>query len=382
MFYFNIILYNNLTNKTLYNILHNTLRNIVVELEMSRTGINYQDVANAAAMLLGANQNPTVDGVREILGTGSKSTIARHLKDWKNNNDNNAVANGLPAELVELVTGLWQRLESMADKKIQEYNDQADERLLSLDTELGQIINQYSDLQDKHQNLEEEFAKINDTSTTLQQDLTSERQVTARLNLQVNNLEEKLVLQNEENSRLHQLLKNMQSNLEHYQDSVQKLQFEQSLVLDKQRVNFEHTINDLRQQLLVSSNQEYNLKLRNQELEQQLSELELIKMQQHELEKGLNDRVVQVAVLEEKYNQIVNANTQLMREYDIKNKDFSDASKNITIAHARISEMEKLLQKAEDEIARARQEQTSILQAKAHLEGQIKQLVIKTLEKN
>lgn len=349
---------------------------------MSRTGINYQDVANAAAMLLGANQNPTVDGVREILGTGSKSTIARHLKDWKNNNDNNAVANGLPAELVELVTGLWQRLESMADKKIQEYNDQADERLLSLDTELGQIINQYSDLQDKHRNLEEEFAKINDTSTTLQQDLTSERQVTARLNLQVNNLEEKLVLQNEENSRLHQLLKNMQSNLEHYQDSVQKLQFEQSLVLDKQRVNFEHTINDLRQQLLVSSNQEYNLKLRNQELEQQLSELELIKMQQHELEKGLNDRVVQVAVLEEKYNQIVNANTQLMREYDIKNKDFSDASKNITIAHARISEMEKLLQKAEDEIARARQEQSSILQAKAHLEGQIKQLVIKTLEKN
>lgn len=345
---------------------------------MSRSGINYQDVANAALQLQNNHQNPTVDGVRELLGTGSKSTIAKHLKDWKNTNGSRADTNRLPSELNDLVAGLWERLESIANKKIQEYNEQADERILSLDAELGHIINQYSELQDQKQKLEEEGAKINVINTTLQQDLIAEKQITTKLNLQVNNLEEKLNLQNDENARLHLLLKNMQNNLEHYQNAVQKLQLEQSLALDKQKINFEHTINDLRQQLSASLNQEYNLKLRNQELEQQFSELERLKVQQQESAKFLNDKTVQVAVLEEKYNQIVNANRQMEHELEIKNKDFAESYKNITIAHARISEMEKLLHKAEDEIVQVRQEQASILQAKAHLEGQLKQMISKT----
>jgi len=50
---------------------------------VGRIGIIYQDVATAAQQLQGLSKNPTVDNVRSILGTGSKSTIARHLKEWK-----------------------------------------------------------------------------------------------------------------------------------------------------------------------------------------------------------------------------------------------------------------------------------------------------------
>ena len=51
---------------------------------MARAGILYSHVAKAAAQLTAAGKNATVDTVREALGgTGSKSTIAPMLKQWK-----------------------------------------------------------------------------------------------------------------------------------------------------------------------------------------------------------------------------------------------------------------------------------------------------------
>lgn len=44
---------------------------------MSRPGITYQEVANAAIQLQGQDENPTVDRVREILETVSKSIIEK-----------------------------------------------------------------------------------------------------------------------------------------------------------------------------------------------------------------------------------------------------------------------------------------------------------------
>lgn len=69
---------------------------------MSRTGITYQEVANAAIQLQGQNENPTVDRVREILETGSKSTIARYLKEWKSQS-RQINGSDVPGELISIV---------------------------------------------------------------------------------------------------------------------------------------------------------------------------------------------------------------------------------------------------------------------------------------
>ncbi len=50
---------------------------------MSRAGVTLLDVEQAVLKLQGRGKNPSVDAVREVLGTGSKSTIAQHLRDWK-----------------------------------------------------------------------------------------------------------------------------------------------------------------------------------------------------------------------------------------------------------------------------------------------------------
>ena len=50
---------------------------------MARTGISFEDVRNAAESLLGRGLNPTIQRVRELLGTGSNTTISEHLKIWQ-----------------------------------------------------------------------------------------------------------------------------------------------------------------------------------------------------------------------------------------------------------------------------------------------------------
>lgn len=90
---------------------------------MARAGILYSQVAKAAAALTAAGANPTVDTVRAALGdTGSKGTIAPMLKQWKaqHQGETAAAAAGLPADLLEAVKGVYQRLEAGAQAQVEQ----------------------------------------------------------------------------------------------------------------------------------------------------------------------------------------------------------------------------------------------------------------------
>jgi hypothetical protein len=50
---------------------------------MARSGIRYEEVQSAAESLLARGLNPTIQRVRELLGTGSNTTISEHLKSWQ-----------------------------------------------------------------------------------------------------------------------------------------------------------------------------------------------------------------------------------------------------------------------------------------------------------
>lgn len=90
---------------------------------MARAGILYSQVAKAAAQLAAAGTNPTVDTVRAALGdTGSKGTIAPMLKQWKaqHQGETAAAGAGLPADLLEAVKGVYQRLEAGAQAQVEQ----------------------------------------------------------------------------------------------------------------------------------------------------------------------------------------------------------------------------------------------------------------------
>lgn len=60
---------------------------------MQTHGITYEQVALAAQKLLELGQSPTTKAVRAELGSGSQSTITKHLRQWRENESEKAKTN-------------------------------------------------------------------------------------------------------------------------------------------------------------------------------------------------------------------------------------------------------------------------------------------------
>lgn len=101
---------------------------------MARGGVTFSDVDGAARYLQGISRNITVDAVQEWLGTGIRTTLTEHLKRWKS-----MQADGegkLPQPLLELISGLWEVLQTQADKRIQEQRDIFNQEITELKARL------------------------------------------------------------------------------------------------------------------------------------------------------------------------------------------------------------------------------------------------------
>jgi colicin import membrane protein len=89
---------------------------------MARVGISYEQVAAAADALVGEGQsNPTINAIRERLGTGSPNTIHRHLTAWNEARPQvPAPAPVLPASLATAIATEIGRAAAQARLEIEE----------------------------------------------------------------------------------------------------------------------------------------------------------------------------------------------------------------------------------------------------------------------
>lgn len=79
---------------------------------MARYGVTYQAVCQAAQQLAQQGRQPTVEQVRLILGTGSSTTIANHLRQWHSHQKLTPELAGkehIPNELLSVVKELWEK---------------------------------------------------------------------------------------------------------------------------------------------------------------------------------------------------------------------------------------------------------------------------------
>src|SRR3990167_5197529 len=78
---------------------------------MSRPGVDYEMVKHTAAKLLSQGIAPSVQKIREELGTGSNTTIADHLKVWRDEYAKKTIHHlpaNMPKELIATFEVLWQ----------------------------------------------------------------------------------------------------------------------------------------------------------------------------------------------------------------------------------------------------------------------------------
>src|SRR3990167_453628 len=346
---------------------------------MGRIGITYHEVAKAISTLQGQQKNPTVDHIREILGTGSKSTIARFLREWKSKNGlQNEDDGALPSDLINLVKGLWGALQEKADNQSAESIKECDEKIAQFQQELNEYKQSQSESAAKIHLLEEQNHQKSEEINALKQTLNAEQHEKIKITERATNLESSREQSQTEIERLHQLLKHVQDNLEHYQTATQQLRQEQALQMKKQRSEFDQRI--LQQQAMIN------------ELSSQNSALEMKKdffQSQHEaLDYDHRMLVLRHTTTQKEYTKLELSLDQMEKDYNALLKKYEEQSNVLESNHAntmeldiklklnaeKIASIENDLSSANNKIHTLRHEQQFTLQEKANLEGQLKQL--------
>jgi hypothetical protein len=345
---------------------------------MARPGVTYHDVAKAAEAIKAHGEEPTVDRVRERLGTGSKSTIAPLLKRWRSDNQEETDAGGLPKDLIEVVKSLHERMQQMADHRI----EQAQEDIKDITDTLRQDIEEAGAtialLSKENSELEgrvEQLTNALDTKVLLLED-TRTRLIKAELqrdeaNTRIFELKD-TVLELKEESR------NIRDHFEHYQ---------QRTAQDRQaeREQFRASNAQLQEQLIEAKRylEEANRRISELTEKSQLDMQHTIELERanSQLREEAGEKTLVIGRLQHERDTAL-ANSQELQAQNKKLAERLDASerqqfvsdKELALLSQALEASKAELKVAQDRVAYLTDENKIILQEKAVVDGQFKQL--------
>jgi len=190
---------------------------------MARAGILYSHVAQAAAQLAGAGKNPTVDSVREALGgTGSKSTIAPFLKRWKAEQQDTmaAVESGLPASLLQAVTGLYEHMQAELARKLDQARQQHAEELRAAGEREQQFNDELQAALKTKADLSEDLAQTRRALAQLQEAHHAQSLLLATARAENAGFQQRLADRASEVTTLDHQLTQTRAQFEHYQEAT------------------------------------------------------------------------------------------------------------------------------------------------------------------
>jgi DNA repair exonuclease SbcCD ATPase subunit len=273
---------------------------------MARGGITYLDVAKTAENLKNKGIIPTIDRVREVLGTGSKTTLAHHLKRWKAITPEELNYQTIPAELVQSVKNLHEQLKAHAQQKIEELKQRSQQEINQLLQQVNQERENIGILKRNILNLETSNNKSSNQIKDLETLLAASKQSNVDLTTEKNTIAARLQEKIEQIATLKEQLKSIENNSDHYREMLnqqrndEKMQFAQQL------------------KLLQEENNAYKVKI--QHIEQQytnkLAEKEIIS----------NKLLTAIARQEELINNFINPKNTIRKA---KKKEVVAAYKNI-----------------------------------------------------
>ena len=199
---------------------------------MARPGVSYFDVSQVAVELVGANELPTIDRVRQKLGTGSNSTIANHLKQWKAENMptvSTISKSTLPASLLAQLQSLWDDLKTNARTELERQQEEHAQQISQAEQTLLTLRESYGELQQAHTrnqtNSDSLQTALNGLQAENDQQALTLREIEARYQAQEQRLEDKETTIGDMKIQL----KHLSDNLEHFQEAAQKQRQQDSL---------------------------------------------------------------------------------------------------------------------------------------------------------
>jgi len=269
-----------------------------------------------------SGENPTVDRVRELLGTGSNSTIARYLREWKTDSNEAIENNRLPADLLTIVNGLWEKITEKANHRILIIEQEAEQKITTKELQLIDLQKKSAEQEVHIHKLEEDLNQHILENKTLNQNLSAKQFKLSKLHGHCDTINKQIADQKSENDRLHQLLNNVQKNLEHYQLAMQKLQQEQAMVVEKQKLQYELDITQLQEKYFNETDEKNRFKLLFEQASSTLAKSE------HEysiIEKNFREKEINEATLKDRYDRLAEQHQQRVFRHIGRKTTFTDS---------------------------------------------------------
>ena len=184
---------------------------------MARIGIQYDDVRGAIDTLMARGESPSVQKIREVLGTGSFTTISDHLREWRSRREMKPdlpVSQVMPEPVLRLAESLWERAREASGEALAQYREEADRQVEAAQAATQEARRQAEDAEQREaalathlagteQRLEARSVALARVESECEQWQERARQVEERLNRTLQQLD-KLQQDNEQQAQAHQ----------------------------------------------------------------------------------------------------------------------------------------------------------------------------------
>lgn len=345
---------------------------------MARAGITYHDVAKAAEAIKIQSQEPTVDRVREHLGTGSKSTIAPLLKRWRSENGEVADVSGLPNDLVEVVKALHERVQQMADQRIAQSRDEFKVTNDQLRQELTGVRNNIVQLTARQQDLDAQLLRVTDEKALQGKSLEEAHIKLAKAEAQRDEAIARTAEWKGIATELKRENKDIRDHFEHYQQRTAEDRQQEREQFHLASYGLKDQIQDLQHRLTQAESRASELVDANKRLQRHTHELE----QANAIQKStLARQVADIQKLEHQLNEA----SEKSREQQHKSEQVADKIAALTSQKADVDKQVAVLSQAleatktdliasQNKVEVLSDENKLVLQEKAVIQGQFKQL--------
>jgi len=345
---------------------------------MARSGITYQNVANAAERVRQRGDEPTVDRVRSELGTGSRSTLGPMLKRWRTGSEAAANLNGLPADLVAAVKALHERTQYAADERITQQREAHQALEQQWRTELEEVRQRCDALEEQCCELGKANEALREENGAQAHALQQEQHRAASLTSKLEASQEKLSETTAIVQEMKQENRDIRGHFEHYQQEIAEDRRHERDQLHRTQSGLEIQVDQLTQQLRSSGQERDTLRQHrdqiNQHYEASRYHADNLKEKLHASQAVITQWKTRTETLEATVDRL-----QLDRDSDAEHREklgtaLADSEKHLAACQQRTSDLRERVAAADDRNQLLNDQNRDLLQEKAALQGQLKQL--------
>jgi len=192
---------------------------------MARPGITYLQVAQVATELKAKHTNPTIESIRHKLGTGSNSTIAGHLKRWRQEHEPDVFQDrrtSLPPEWLVKMETLWEELKQQANHDIEKIKSEHAKQIEKLELENKNLAHESQALQQKLENANKDIINRDQALAQWNQKCENQAKCIDHQALENKSMSGTIVDKEAIIKDIHRQLTHAQNNLEHFREAAKQ----------------------------------------------------------------------------------------------------------------------------------------------------------------